>query len=901
MSAPPPPRPPRALERLLGRLIPDGAAGRDSILGDLHQEYLELHRRRGGIAADLWYAIQAVGLAVPWAVGSVRARASEALSGLLLDLRASLRGLRRHPTLVIVGVLSLALGSGLVTAAATVINGAWYASLPWPEEARLVDLEDTHPTEVCRDCSPGTSWRSIQEWRTELGGLFQRIEATDRRRATLRSGDLPMEVLATSMTPGMAGLLALETRVGRAFDDGDVAPGAPGVAILTHGFWERAFGGGPSVIGRDVEVDGSAHTIVGVLAENARPLHRSDLLLPMHPGSMAGGHGDREVWAVARLAEGVTVAAADDALSAVASRIYAEDTALEPGWSARAVPLRRVLARSGAGAGTAFAIVALCLIVLLVAALNLAALLMARVTQRAHELGVRSALGAGRLRVARAAVLDSVVLAAAGGLGGVLMTWLGRDAVVAAFAAQLPPWVSFPIDLRVLAVTVGSVALAALVTGMLPLLRSLAVGGGVGSAAGALRTSRSGRSRAQDLLLGAQIVLGLVLVAGSAGALRTFRTVSDFDRLGHRWEGLTNVMVSVGPIEAESGTGIADLATRIQDALDAHPGIEGHALSRSLFLGSWGTEDAESPVRVSGAREPMRNDRVPRHSMAVGAGYFELNEIPLVAGRGIGSADAAGSASAAVVSEDAARAMWPDRSAREVVGERFTITVGETTRTFGVVGVAAPVIGRAWSESRMTEPRIYTALAQTDDGLYAASPGSGLLMRIDARGASPSPEQWASWLDEVAPAAAVTSVGEVEDLLRESIRGIWLTGMILGGLAALVMALLAIGIYGTVSYRIASTRRDIGIRMALGANGSAVVRSVGAQLARLVALSIAIGTGLAWASDRVLAAGGVPVGDRDPVVLAAVSLVIALAATAACAFPVRRALRIDPADSLRAE
>ena len=895
------PRPPRRLEAWLTRRIPDGAAG-PSVLGDLHEEYLELHTARGRRVADAWYAGQVLGLGLPWAAGRVRTTVAGAATGWMLDAKASVRGLRRHPALVLVAVISLSLGSGLVTAAATVTNGAWFAPLPWPAAERLVDLEDWHPTEVCRGCSPGTSLRAFTEWRDELGGVFDRVGAVDRRATTLRTGDVPIEVVASVMTADMAEILDLRPAIGRMFGDTDADGADRGVAVLTHGLWRRAFGEDPAVIGREVEVGGVPHVVIGVLTEDARPLSRSDLVLPLPlAGAGTADYADRSLWVVGRLADGIDVSAADDAVGGVAARLFAEAPGLEPGWTARATPLREVLARSGASPGAAGAMFALCLIVLLVSALNLAALLMARVTRRAHELGVRTALGAGRLRVARAAVLDSLLLSAAGGLGGVLLTWTLRDAVVRAFSTELPPWVSFPIDLRVLAVAVGGVALTALVTGLLPLVRSLATGRGETSASRVVRTARTGPGRAQDLLLGAQIVLGIVLVAGSVGSVRAFRTVSDFDRLGRRWEGLANVTLSVGDLPAAGGTAIASLAGRLDAALASHPGLEGHTVARSLFLGSWGTEDAASPVHVTGAPEPMRNDRVPRHSLAVGPGYFDLDGIPILAGRGIADTDDAGASPAAVVSEDAARAMWPDRATPDVVGQSFAVTLGTTSTTFTVVGVSRPIISRAWSESGSTDPMIYTSILQTPDGLFDGTPDSPLLLRVDPRGATPGPEEWAAWLGEVAPDAALTSVVEIEEILRESIRGLRLTGWVLGGLSALVLALLSIGIFGSVSYRVASIRREIGIRIALGADGGDVVRAVGARLLRLVALSTALGAGAAFAADRLLSAGGVPIGNADPSVLVSVAVLISAAAAVACALPLRTALRIDPVRSLRME
>lgn len=907
--APRSPKPPRRIERLLARRIPDGAAGRSSVLGDLHEEYGALHARRGRIAADLWYLAQALALALPWALAalgdSTRGRVSEAASGLLLDLRSTLRGLRRHPTLVVVGVGSLALGSGMVTGAATLLNGAWFAPLPWPEAERLIDLEDAHPTEVCRDCSPGTSHRAFAEWRTAFDGVFERIEASRRGTATLRLGSATSSVFASEITPGLGELLALRPQLGRLLAPDDAAPGAAPVAVLSHGLWQRAFGEDPGVIGRTLDLDGTPRTIVGVLDAQSRPLSRTDLLVPLPPLPAGARFGDRDLWVLGRLAEGVPIGAADEAVRAQATAMYAADADLEPGWSAQAVPLREVLARSGADPAASVAVVALCLIVLLVAALNLATLLLARVTQRAHELGVRAALGAGRLRVARAAVLDAVVLAGAGGLIGLGLTWIGRDLAMDTFAAEMPPWATMPIDLRVLAAAIGSVALAALVAGMLPLTRALATGAGPGAGPGASpghSGSRVAHGPARDLLLGAQIVLGIVLVAGCGNALRTFRTVSDFDRLGYRWEGLQNVVIQpAAGGEAGAGEAVAPLVASLEAAVGGHPGVAGHALSRPLFLGSWGSEEAASPVQVSGEAEPMGNTRVPRHSQAVGAGFFEFSGIPILAGRGVGDSDVEGAPPVAVVSEDAARAMWPDRAPGGVVGESFTLTVGEARRTFEVVGVSAPVIGRAWSESGMTEPRIYTALAQTPEALFGGNPGGGLLLRVEPRGAAMSAEAWSDWLAAVAPEASVSSVQGVDALLRASIQGQRITGLVLTALAALVLGLFAIGIYGTVAYRVAAGRRELSIRIALGADGGQVVRSVGGRLARLVAMAVAVGAAAAWGADRVFAGGGVPLGDASPWMLAGVAALVAASAALACGPPLRAALRIDPAGALRGE
>jgi predicted permease len=881
-------------------VIPDGAAGASSVLGDLYEEYLRLRARRGRVAADLWYAAQVVALGLPWGFAAVRRTLSELLAGLALDVRSSLRGLRRQPALIVVSVLSLSLGSGLVTAAATMVNGAWYAPLPWAAAERMVDLADTHPTEIPAGFTPGTSLRAFERWRTDLPqGVFERLEARMRAWVPVRTGGMaPSTVRAIRVSGGYTDLLELQASTGRLVSPTDVEPGADPVVVLSDGLWRAAFGESTDAIGRTLDVDGVGHTVIGVLRADARTLEDAELILPLPPAGSEATFAQRGVQVLGVLAEGVSVEAADAALASLASGLYADAEELTPGWSASATPLRTVLARRGVPPMGAVALVLLCLVVLLVATLNLASLLLARTTQRTREFGVRAALGAGTAQVARASLMDGLLLAGAGGLLGLVVVVLARDAAVARFAAEIPSWASFPIDLRVLAATLLATTLTAVLVGLLPIVRALAIGRGAGLARSATGQSGRSSSRGQNLLLGAQIVFALVLVAASAGALRTFSRVSDFDRLGYRWEGLTGVNVS--PVEGDGPWVVARTAEALDRASELDPRVQAHATNRSLRLAGADAVGEGTLVRIGGFPEALFGSSVPSASRAVGPGYFELNEIPILAGRAITEADGAASPPVAVVSLDAARAMWPDRAPESVLGELVELEREGRRSNFTVVGVSGPVILDPTTTGDRTVPSLYPSILQTPDVLFGDA-ASAIQLQVSTEGAPPTLQEWTAWVNEVLPGAQVAQVFEVERILRQWVRPIGVMGSVLGVLAALVLALVAIGIYGTVSYRIASTRREIGIRLALGADAGKVVGAVVRPVARVVLAALLLGAVLALASGRVLSAGGIPVGQGDAATLALGVVLMIGAAAGAALGPLRRALAIDPSLSLREE
>ncbi len=897
------PQPPRWLRRILERTVPDGASG-PSLLGDLIEEYAAVRSTRGRVRADVWYAGQVAAIALPYALlGGFRSFVGALAGlgrGLSLDLRHAYRGLRSNPLLTAVAVISLSLGIGLTTSVTSFVNGVWLAPLPYPHAERLVDLEDTHPDEVCAGCSVGASYASFSEWREELR-VFEDVAAMSGGRRNVDIGGTPREIFVTAVTGNHADLMGVRTHLGRSVLPGDEDPAAEPILVLGHGLWTDVFGADPDVVGRTLRVDGVLHTVVGVASADTRALDHARAWVALPRPAVRGAYGDRSLWVVGRLAEGVSVETAAEALRRFSSERYASAGDLEPGWTATAKSLRAAVTRDAGPVMLGVALLLATTLVLLVACVNLAALMLARVTERERELGIRLAIGSSRGRLARTAILESLVLAMAGGVGGTLIARVATTAIAGQLQGRVPGWVQFGLDARVLAGVSVTVVLTALACGLLPLLRACSIAPGHGVIRGMDARRGPSRSTRHDWLLGAQIALGVVLVGGGVAAVQSLVRVADFDSLGHRYENITTVDLATGVGTHSSTDETYALVRELDERFLSHPSVGRSVATRTLFLGSWGSSDGPSPVWADGAAEAVPDRIVPRHSLAVGPGYFDLMEIPLVAGRAISAADTPGDEASAVVSRRAAAVLWPGSRPTEVLGRRFRVELDDVTQVFGVVGVSADVVGNPRSESRREMPMIYTALAQTHPSVFDNGFSSDLAFRLDVRGDAPSERAIEELIADVDPDMALARLSTVEGNLRLWIMPVILTAGLMSTLSALALGLLMLGIYGTLSYRIASSRREIGVRIAIGATARALVLAVTSQVGRVLAVSIAVGLAVSIPVARTVGNGEIPLGGADPAVLAVTALVLLSVAGVACLVPVRRALAIDPIESLRAD
>lgn len=855
-----------------------------------------IHYRRGPLAAKMWFAVQASFIAGPHIVDRIRLGLKEIVKGLWADIRHTLRGLARCPVVTVVAILSLALGIGLTATASSIVDALWFAALPYPEPDRLVDMADTHPVEVCEGCSAGTSYRSYTEWKVLFEGAID-VAALSGRNMRLSIGDRRQVVPVAAVSGNLARVLGAKAELGRLLGPEDDGPGAERVIVLGHGLWSRAYGADPGVMGTTIRLDGEAFLVVGVLAESTRAPGRSEAWVPLGTELVPGGLEDRNIWVIGRMSPGVGYEDADRRVSAFASKRYAE-AGLDPGWSALARPLRDSLREDAPPRSAGTALLLATLLVLLIASLNLAALLLTRVTERERELSVRVALGSSTLRLLRFAGMEALVLALAGGVGGVLLA-AGLTTLIQAQAASiLPGWVDVTLDRRALLAAALLTVLTVVLCGTLPLLSAAAVRPG-GFVSRLARRAGPARLRKHDWLLGAQVALGIVLVAGTVTSVGTFLRLSNFDTLGFRTAGIASVRVSLEPRPADDSLEAWAMVSQLSETLGRQPGASFATPIRSLFLGSWGGADAESPVRVEGAEAAIPNAVVPRHSAAVGPGYFELLDIPLVAGRGITTNDAPGNMPAAVVSRRAGATMWPGDPPQALPGHRFHIDGPDGGLWFTVVGVAEDVVANYRNPSRRTQPRIYTSLAQTPGGIFQGRPGP-LSLLFESRGPLPPARELESLLSRVDEGIAVLGVGSLRGEVAEWVTPVRITTQVLAGLSALALALLALGVYGTVSYRVATSRFDMAVRVVLGAEPWALIHSVSSRVARVLGLAALAGSLLSIPLGRATAGGDLPLGGGGSAVVAAV-LLLATVCCLACLPPIRNAGRVDPMESLRGE
>ena len=815
------------------------------------------------------------------------------MTGWVHDARQALRRLRREPLTAAVSALTLALGIGAATSVFALVQGVLWTPLGYPEADRLVKVHRT--LEALRE-SPNP----------RLADLWNRLPVSYLFAEDLRRADRPLSgvglylggevvvdgprepegVAAARIDPHLLRVLGVQPEIGRLFLGGDVADGAPRV-LLGHGFWRGAFGGDPGIVGRSVRIDGEPHAVVGVMPPGFQLPGREDRLWTL----LVPGENDRafrddyRYEAIGRLAPGWTVAEAGAALDRLAERLATEHPASDAGAGARIVPLLDTLVGDGRRSLGLLSIAAM--VVLAVACVNVLHLLLVRGAARRRELALRRALGAGRGRLVRSLALDALWIALAGGVGGFLLAVAGVRVLPLWLAGELPRLDQVAIDARVVLFALGASLFAALAAGLAPALAATgATGVGPRTAiddAGADRPPPGARRRGQGALVILEVALTMALACAAGVLAVSWLRLSAVDP-GFEARGvLVQELRLPGWRYPEPGDRTR-AAERIVQGLRALPGAEGAALTSRLPV--------SGPLLVGGfriaGRDAAGGDWTQGRSaglQAVSPGYFELLEIPIVAGRALEPDE---SRPAVVVSRSLADAHFPGaRPFEEVVGEE--IVLGETT--YSVVGVAGDVrhqgleaeagdlILRPWA---VEAPAAMAALVRFGGG--GADPLDPLDRADDVRRA----------IRAVDPDLALPPAGRLDERVAGSLTGPRSRALFVGLSAGIALLLAAAGIYGVVSHGVGRRRREIGIRMALGADAAAVRRSVvtGALVPALV--GVALGAAGAVAGGKLLESLVYGTAPAEPAVLAAMAAALLAVCWAAAWGPARRASRIDP-------
>jgi predicted permease len=823
------------------------------------------------------------------------ARGTRLLEDAAADLRWAQRWLAHRPGFTAAVVLTLALGVGGTTAVVCVVDGVLLRPLPYPDPDRLVTVWSLARGETEPWASSPPDFRVFRE---RASGL-ERLGGYYLGAANLVIDDAPVRLTAANATAGLFEALAVPPALGRTFRAEEEVSGRDRVVILSDGTWRRWFGARPGIIGSTVTIDGAPHTVIGVMPPSFRfPERSAELWLPMAfaPGDELDTRGNYFVSIIGRLRPGVSAAGAERELAGIAADI-ATDEPQAAIRGAHVVPLqeqtvgatRRPLQLLLGGTG----------LLLAITCANVAGLVLARGAARGRELALRAGLGATRGRLVRQLLTEGLLLSAAGSAAGLLIAWVAVRLLRTFGPQDLPRLDEVALDGRVLAATALVAVIAGLGFALLPALRLTGADSREGLHSGARNTGAAGHQRLRRLLVGGQVALTLVLLVGAGLLLRSLLALTRVDP-GFRSSGVVTASLPLRPRASSDATRTWRFADELLERVAALPEVETAALTSGLPLrgGGW-----EKMVSLADRAPPASRDQVPtvRYRL-VSPDYFRTLGVRLLSGRAFDPADRADGQPVAVINRAMARRFWPRRDplgATLWMGppEAMISTLlpaGYRFPRLTVVGVVADE--RFESLDQPADPEVYQLYAQSTE-----TP-SAFYLAVRTRGQPslviPGLRSALRAVDPTMPLAEVATVGE---LMRESGARRRFGAVLVSGFAALALALALVGVYGVAAQFVAQRRRELAIRLALGADIREIVRLVLREGAGTALAGGAVGIAVALALSGLMRAVVFEVQPSDPVTYGACTAVLLAAVLLAALLPARRAARLPPATVLESE
>ena len=813
------------------------------------------------------------------------------MSSLIHDARYAIRTLLRSPGFAAIAILTLALGIGANTALFSVVNGVLLDPLPYPDPGRLVALYGKAPG---ADHSP-ISYPNFLDWQRDTRS-FSSIALYHNEDYNFTGAGEAERVSGYMISASFFHTLGVRPLLGRTFRGDDDVVGAAPVAVLGAGLWKRRFGGSPNVIGTTIDLNGTAYTVIGVMPPDFTFYgHDRDVYTPIGQWNDPTFLDRNAVFSsgmVGRLAPGVSIGQAAADLQTVAAHLAAEYPEADKGIGATLVALQED--QVGSVQPVLLVLLGAVGFLLLIACANVANLLLARSTARSREFAIRVALGASHGQVVRQLLTESVLLAGAGGALGLLFAAGSKRAVLGALPAALPHTRELALDSRVLAFTLGVSVLAGIVFGLAPALKASRINlqdvlkeGGRGS---------SGvRHRLQRVFVAAQVSMALVLLVGAGLMMRSLAALWRVDP-GFDPSGAVTFSLSM---PASYSTASADTRARLR-AFDAKmleiPGV--NAVSATLGSRPMVHNSTES-FWVEGRPKPDNlNDMSQALFYLAEDGFQRAMGVRLERGRFITPQDDEHAPTVIVVDSVFAHTYFPNQ---DPIGQRIHLA------TFGteaeIVGVVDHV--RQWGldtdASSDIEAQFYFPFMQLPDKIMRLA-ATGVAVVLRTRGdpaAVMGPVRQA--VAQIDPRDVIYNVSTMRDVLANSLAARRFLMMLLGVFAALALILACVGIYGVIAYLVGQRTNEIGVRMALGAQRSDVVRLIVGDGARMAMIGVAVGVVAALALTRLLAHQLFGVSAHDPLTFAGVAALLVLVAIAACYVPARRAMRVDPVVALRAE
>lgn len=801
---------------------------------------------------------------------------------LIKDVRYGLRTLLKSPGFTAVVILTFALGVGANTAIFSLVDAILLRPLPYADADRLMMVWEINPQKGSKQFN--ASGPNFVDWKSQ-SSAFESFSAYQTKSYALTNVAVPERVRVAAVSANFFDTLKARAAVGRTFLEGEDRPGSDNVAVLSHELWRRTFSADPQVEGRAITLNGRSYTVVGVMPSGFEfpPADKAALWLPLDLATSNLERSSHQTQVIGRLKAGVTERQAQTELDTIAARLEQQYPESNKGWRTRVVSLHENLVKDvKQSLYLLFGAVGL---VLLIACTNVANLLLAKAATRQGELALRTALGAGRGRLIRQLLTESVLLAVMGSLLGLLLAYFIINLLVTLSPSDIPRLRDASIDMRVMAFTLLVSVVTGLGFGLAPALKASRQDLSGALKGGARAAVATRRSRARGLLVVAEVALSIILLAGAGLLVQSLVRLQEV-KPGFRADNLLTLRVALPDYryteESQWSSTFQEILGRVKNL----PGV--HAAGAISMLPLSGenlifdfTKEGQPPA--PGEPKSSANFR------AVDSEYFSTMGIPVTAGRAFTDRDAAQAPKVVVINETMAKRFWPQESP---VGKRITIGYGQPVPR-EIVGVVGDVRQAALDADVQAE--VYVPYVQTPMPFMSVvvRPSGGAPTDI-----VPAVRGQVAAVDKDLPLYGVRSMQEV---VADSLGQSRFRTVVLAVFAGLALVLAMLGVYGVLSYLVTERRQEIGIRMALGARQSNVIMLVVGRGMSLAALGVGVGLLITFWLSPLIVGLLYGVSSNDPLTLAGVSVLLLLTALLACYVPARRAGRISPLTAIRHE
>jgi len=823
------------------------------------------------------------------------------MNTLFQDIRYGIRMLLKTPAVTFVVILALALGIGANTAIFSVVNAVLLRPLPYDQSEQLVFLNERNP--AIDEMS--ISYPNFTDWRNQ-NQVFEKIGVYNRGSYNLTGWGDAERIVTGQMSADLFSVLRVNAAHGRTFTNEEDKPGGNPVVVLMHSFWQRRFGGQLSVLNQPLTLNGKSYTVIGIMPEGYTFPSRVEMMVPVGQLSdqpswqQRGNHPG--LYGVGRLKPGVTMGQAQAEMDNLAANLEKQYPDSNSGNRVRIRPLMEIFVGDARRAlWVLFAAVAF---VLLIACANIANLLLARSTSRKKEMAIRAAMGAGRWRIVRQMLTESVMLSVLGGALGLLFAQWGIKLILYISPDAIPRWQEISMSWTVLGFTIGVSFLTGLLFGLLPALQA----GEVDVNETLKETSRgnSGRQWLRSSLVVVEVATTLVLLIGAGLMIRSFYRLQSVNP-GFSYEHLTSFTVSLPARKYAKEDQRVAFYNQLLENIRHLPGVESTAAASGLPLGNNGWQTS---FTVDGQPPPPKDNIPLMEACLVTPDYFRTMNIPLKSGRYFTDRDdrsflagkdlskmtepqrVASGINSVIIDEEFARRYWPNEDA---VGKR--IRLGGGTDSNAPLLTVLGVVGRVKMEGLSQDSnRVqgYFSFPQIGNG--------GMTVIVKAQS---DPTQLISALREqvkaVDPDQPIYNIRTMHEIRAESVASERLNLTLLSIFAGIALVLAVVGIYGVMSYSVTQRTHEIGIRMAIGAQPRDVFRMVIGQGMTLALIGVGIGLIGAFALTRLMASMLFDIAPTDPVTFAVIAVLLTTVALLACFIPGRRATKVDPVISLRYE